>query len=82
MPGKEPKYKAYKTISLFTQLGFSLIFPVLLCAWGAGCLRDRFHLGNWVMLVGILFGTLTGVVSAAKLLMAIVREDEKKNRER
>ena len=82
MPEKKPKYKAFRYFSLLTELGLSLICPILLCAWGAGYLRDRFGLGNWVMLVAILFGTLSGITSAAKLLLPILRESQDTQQQR
>ncbi len=32
-----------------TQLGFSIVCPLVLCLFGAIWLRDRFGLGNWVL---------------------------------
>lgn len=54
-----------------TQLGFSVAAPlagfVLLAVW----LRDRFSLGNWIVLVGLVFGicsAISGLRSCLKLL--------------
>ena len=32
-----------------TQLGLSIVCPLLLCLLGAVWLRDRFGFGNWVI---------------------------------
>ena len=36
-----------------TQLGLSIVCPLLLCLLGAVWLRDRFGFGNWVIFLGI-----------------------------
>ncbi len=46
-----------------TQLGVSIVCPVVLCLFGAIWLRDRFGLGNWVLFLGIALG-LGGAFSA------------------
>lgn len=47
-----------------TQLGLSIVCPLLLCLLGAVWLRDRFGLGNWVIFLGVALG-LGGAFSAA-----------------
>ena len=39
-----------------TQLGLSIVCPLLLCLLGAVWLRDRFGFGNWVIFLGIALG--------------------------
>lgn len=46
-----------------TQLGLSIVCPLLLCLLGAVWLRDRFGFGNWVIFLGIALG-LGGAFSA------------------
>ena len=46
-----------------TQLGLSIVCPLLLCLLGAVWLRDRFGFGNWVIFLGIALG-LSGAFSA------------------
>lgn len=46
-----------------TQLGFSIISPLLLCLLGAVWLRNRFGLGGWIVVLGLFFG-LGGALSA------------------
>lgn len=54
------KYKrsVYKTFALITQLGISMIVPVLMCTLLGAWLRDRFSLPVFIPLVimGILAG--------------------------
>ena len=46
-----------------TQLGLSIVCPLLLCLLGAVWLPDRFGFGNWVIFLGIALG-LSGAFSA------------------
>ena len=39
-----------------TQLGLSIVCPLLLSVLGAVWLRNRFDLGNWVIFLGIALG--------------------------
>lgn len=50
-----------------TQLGLSIVCPLLLCVLGAVWLRNRFDLGNWVIFLGIALG-LQGPVPPASPL--------------
>lgn len=56
-----------------TQLGLSVAFPlagfVLVAVW----LRDRFDLGFWVIIVGILFGVVGAVDGLRTSLKAMER---------
>ena len=49
-------FRLLKTAVQFTQLGLSLVVPLLLCLWAAGWLQSRFHLGSWMLLIGLGLG--------------------------
>ena len=53
---RDPWFRIAKNITLFTQVGISIATPLVLCIWGAVWLRDRFGLGSWIVLVGVLVG--------------------------
>lgn len=46
-----------------TQLGFSIVSPLLLCLLGSLWLRDHLALGGWIVVLGVLLG-LGGAFSA------------------
>ncbi len=46
-----------------TQLGMSVISPLLVFTLGSVWLQNHFSLGKWVVIVGVLLG-LSGSVSA------------------
>mgnify|MGYP004519061183 CR=1 FL=1 len=65
-----------KNISLLvwlTQLGFSVAFPlagfVLLAVW----LRGRFHLGVWIIIVGVVLGLVCAIDGLRTSLKAMDR---------
>ena len=61
----------------FSQVGFTIITPPVLCCFGAGWLRNRFGWGNGVVLIGILLG----IAVAACGLRDFLRFTERKARE-
>ncbi len=54
---------AMKELIWITQLGFSIISPLLVFVLGAAWLKERFDLGAWVIILGLFLG-LGGAVSA------------------
>ena len=47
------KYKksVYRTFALITQLGISMIVPILLCVWVGGWLEEKFKLPVTILLL-------------------------------
>ena len=56
--------KTVRNLTWLTQLGLSLIAPPLLCVGGAWWLQQRFSLGGWILVLGLVLG-IGGMVSAA-----------------
>ncbi len=52
-----------KNLVWLTQLGFSIISPLLVCIFGAVWLREQFQWGAWIVIVGLFLG-LGGAFSA------------------
>ncbi len=52
-----------KDLTWLTQLGFSILSPLLLCILGAVWLRQRCELGLWIVFLGLILG-LGGAFSA------------------
>lgn len=54
------KYKksVYRTLSLISQLGISMIAPILMCTYAGGWLEEKYHLplALPLMILGILAG--------------------------
>ena len=68
--------KSLRLIVWFTQLAFSAVGPLVLCIMGAVWLRDRFQLGGWVVLLGVLFGFGGAVSGFCNSLSAMKREGD------
>ena len=74
-------FKALRYISLISQLALSLVTPCLLtvviCSW----LKEKFGLGNWIMVAGILWGLFSGISSVWVYLKKAIKDAEKEQSE-
>ncbi len=64
-----------------TQLGFSVAFPPVAIIWGAVWLRDRFGLGNWVVVAGVVLGLLCAIDGLRSSMKAMLRMTKRKKEE-
>jgi hypothetical protein len=48
--------KPFAKLTLITQFGVSLISPILLCLFVSIWIQERFQIGYWVVIIGILLG--------------------------
>ncbi len=73
--------KNINLLIFITQLGLSVALPpavfILLALW----LRDRFALGNWVVVAGILIGAICAIDGLRTSLRAIARLSKDPNEE-
>lgn len=60
-----------------TQLGFSVAFPMAGFILGAVWLRNRFNLGIWVLIAGIVLG-LAGAIDGFRMSMKAMSRLTKK----
>lgn len=70
----------FQALNSISQLGLSVIISFLLWIFIAMWIRDKFNLGNSVMLIGILLGLGSGVLSFikfCKLISPKEKNDEK-----
>ena len=72
--------KSLRLIVWFTQLAFSAVGPLVLCIMGAVWLRERFQLGGWVVLLGVLFGFGGAISGFCNSLSAMKREGDAEDR--
>jgi hypothetical protein len=75
--------EALNNISVYGQMGFTIVVPpVLLCLLGSW-LRRKFGLGYWVILVAILVGLLSAFTTIYRICMDFLAKntkDDSKNR--
>ena len=74
-------FRAMKYLSFLTQVGLSILTPILLCVLAAVWLQNRFGLGNWVVVVGILLGVGGGFCSLFQFFQFVQREGKKEREE-
>ena len=72
-------------LSIFTQLGVSVATPLVVLIGGAWWLQNRFRLGTWVLVLGIILGIGTAADMALRFyrqVMQKTKRDEKKDGDR
>ena len=62
------KKSVFSALAMVTQFGISTITPMLLCIFAALWLKDRFALGDWVVLIGVFMGIGSGFLSMMKMI--------------
>ena len=66
--------KSFRLLTWFTQLGLSVVMPLLLCICGSVYLRNRFQLGGWIVLLGVFLG-VGGAVSGFRNSLELMRRE-------
>lgn len=74
-------FRALKNLGMISQLAISFLTPCLLCILACNWLISRFGLGDWVMVVGILFGIAGGVRSVAVIARSFIKDAQKSQKE-
>ena len=69
----------FRQITILSQMGLSLIAPLLLCLFLCSFLTTRFGLGGWIYLPGFFFG-LGGLAATARKIYIGITKHDKKNR--
>ena len=75
--GKEV-WSVLRYLTYFSQVGFTIVTPPVLCCFGALWLKNHFGWGNGVVIAGLLIG----LGAAACGLRDFLRFAERKARER
>lgn len=77
MKKRKSDWSVLRYLIYFSQVGFTVVTPPLLCCFGAVWLRDRLGWGNGVVIAGILLG----IAAAACGLRDFLHFTERKARE-
>lgn len=64
----------FQTIALISQLGFSIVVPIVLCTFVGTYLERKFSISITVLL--IILGVLAGVRNAYVLMKQAIRKPE------
>lgn len=70
----------FKQLAMLSQVGLSLITPLLLCLAGSWWLSARIGLGGWIYIPGFFFGMGGSAMVAYKLYLATMKEEKKKKK--
>lgn len=73
-------FNSLKYTTMITQLGISVVTPILLCIFGALWLKGKFNLGNWIVICGIVVGVSSGFYSLMSYFYLFLK-DAKKDQE-
>ena len=75
---KNNRKEIFEALNSITQLGLSVAISFLLWIFIAKWVKDKFHLGNFVMIIGILLGLGSAVLSFIKFC-GLISPKEKDN---
>lgn len=62
-----------KGLALVTQVGITILVPMLLCIWGASFLVRRFNFSNGFIVVGTIVGVAAGMVSVYRFFQGYMK---------
>lgn len=73
---KKHRREMFIALSNITQLGLNIAISFLLWIVIASWVKKTFHLGNYIMLIGIFLGMGSGALSFLKFCKQITGEDK------
>lgn len=71
-----------KQLSWLSQLGLSLIMPLLLCVLGCAFLCNRFDIGGWIFIPGFFFGLGASFTTGYKFYVSEKHKSGKESKKR
>ena len=71
--------EALNNISIYGQMGFTIVVPPVLLCLLANWLRNRFGIGPWIILVAILIGLLSAFTTIYNICMGFLEKNTKDN---
>jgi ATP synthase protein I len=82
MAKKSNKIHLAMAVAAITQLGLSVIIPIIFCIYITGWLQRKFSPGNWILILGIIVGVISGFYSMISLLRLILDKINRQNDDR
>ncbi len=68
------KYKHLKAVSHITQFGLDMVTPIVLCTVIAVWLKNKFYIGNWIVIVAIIIGVACMILNLTKFVNTVNKE--------
>ena len=81
MGGNSGRNNVWYNLSLLSQLAISLLTPVLMMIFVCTWLKNRFGLGNGIILLGIFLGIGSGLSTVWVYLKKSIKDAEKQQKE-
>ena len=67
----------FRQITLLSQLGLSVLMPLLICLGLCAWLVNKNVIGGWIFIPGFIMGLGSSFMTAYKFYTAVIRKDEK-----
>ena len=64
-------------LTYLTQVGLSVATPIILCLLGGLWLRQKLGLAPWTLLIALLAGLVSGLMSLWKFLQYVARKSRR-----
>lgn len=68
-----------RALTYFTEIALTAIIPIIIWIGVAGYVKNKFGLGEYVTVIGIILGVLTAYVNIYKLFKRISAESSRKD---
>ena len=75
---KKSFYKSLSNLALLSQIGFSMVVPIIGCVWVANFLMKKFNLGVWVLFLFIILGVFSAFANLFKITKFSTKTKEDK----
>lgn len=73
--------KALQDISMYGQIGFTIVVPPVVLCLIANWLMKRFHIGHWLLIAAIILGILCAFTSIYKICCGFLLKNTKEKDE-
>ena len=74
---KKQMRDALRQLTYLSQLGLSLVVPLLMCVFLCYWLTTRFNIGGWIYIPGFLFGLGSSCMTAWKFYTSVNARNKK-----
>ena len=71
-----------RNLTMISQLGLSLLMPLLLCMFGCYLLNTRAGLPGWIYIPGMILGLGSSGMTAYKTYLAVMHREKKEDGDR
>ena len=74
MNEKNDKYKHMRAAAHITQFGLNMVTPIVLCTIAAVWVNNRFNIGGWVVVAGIVLGVAASGLNMVNFMKTVKKE--------